>query len=128
CPRVFPKIWGILGWNIWVQHSHVVVTPPIHTTARDANEPFTYGWHRDGGAINRDVRLEAPLLVKVGFYLSDVTVNGGPTLMLEAADPNAVIPAATALPPNQRELAVEAGTAVMFSNRSIHSLRSPNAS
>src|SRR5258708_3526907 len=32
CPRVFPKIWGILGWNIWVQHSHLVVNLPVKTS------------------------------------------------------------------------------------------------
>lgn len=125
CPRVFPKIWGILGWNIWVQHSHLVVTPPLREPPSDT---FNYGWHRDGGAINRDVTLGAPLLVKVGFYLSDVTPHGGPTLMLEDADPNAPIPPPTARPPNVRALPVKAGTAVIFSNRSIHSLRSPNIS
>jgi len=125
CPRVFPKLWGILGWNIWVQHSHLVVTPPLREPPSDA---FTYGWHRDGGAINRDVTLPVPLLVKVGFYLSDVTPDGGPTLMLDDADPNAAIPPATVRPANARPLAVSAGTAVLFSNRSIHSLRSPNTS
>ena len=130
CPRVLPRIWGILGWNIWVQHSHLVVNPPVPTATGmlDPGEPFQYGWHRDGGAINRDVTLNAPLLVKVGFYLSDVAAHGGPTLMLEDADPNAEIPAPAALPPNVRALTVTAGTAVLFSNRSIHSLRSPNTS
>ena len=130
CPRVFPKIWGILGWNIWVQHSHLVVNPPVRsaTGTHDPTVPFNYGWHRDGGAINRDVQLNAPLLVKVGFYLTDVPADGGPTLMLEDADPNAAIPPTTALPSNVRALAVKAGTAVLFSNRSIHSLKSPNTS
>lgn len=123
CPRVFPKLWGILGWNIWVQHSHIVVTPPI---AENADEPFQYGWHRDGGAINRDVQLGAPLLVKVGFYLSDVTLDGGPTLMID--DPNAEIPPTTARPANARPLVAKAGTAVLFGNRTIHSLKSPNKS
>lgn len=125
CPRVFPKIWGILGWNIWVQHSHLVVTPPLREPPRP---DFNYGWHRDGGAINRDVALATPLLVKVGFYLSDVTLDGGPTLMLDDAAPDAPLPPPTACPPNVRALAVTAGTAVVFSNRSIHSLRSPNTS
>lgn len=130
CPRVLPKIWGLLGWNIWVQHSHLVVTPPIPTATGtlDPRAPFRYGWHRDGGAINRDVALNAPLLVKVGFYLSDVAADGGPTLMLEDAAPDAELPAPTALPANARALTVTAGTAVLFSNRSIHSLRSPNTS
>lgn len=127
CPRVFPKIWGILGWNIWVQHSHLVVTPPL----RDPAGAFNYGWHRDGGAINRDLAAgahTAPLLVKVGFYLTDVTADGGPTLMLDTADPDARIPAATERPAAASALVVRAGTAVVFSNRSIHSLKSPNTS
>ena len=130
CPRVFPKIWGILGWNIWVQHSHLVVNPPMKPTAQASkpSEPFVYGWHRDGGAINRDVSLNMPLLVKVGFYLSDVSLDGRPTLMVENADPNAPIPASTTRPANVRPLAVKAGTAVLFSNRSIHSLKNPNTS
>jgi ectoine hydroxylase-related dioxygenase (phytanoyl-CoA dioxygenase family) len=133
CPRVFPKIWGILGWNIWVQHSHLVVSPPLPATSpqREPGGPstaFPYGWHRDGGAINRDVQLNAPLLVKVGFYLSDVAADGGPTLIVEDADPNAAIPATTDRPANARALTVKAGTAVLFGNRSIHSLKSPNTS
>ncbi len=132
CPRVFPKIWGILGWNIWVQHSHLVVTPPAPAAAASAAAapaaPFSYGWHRDGGAINRDVQLRSPLLVKVGFYLTDVEADGGPTLLLEGADPDAAIPPSTERPANARALTVKAGTAVLFGNRSIHSLRSPNTS
>lgn len=128
CPRVFPKLWGILGWNIWVQHSHLVVTPPAAPAQNAASAPFRYGWHRDGGALNRDVQLTAPLLVKVGFYLSDVGEDGGPTLMLETADPHAPIPASTDRPANVRPLVVKAGTAVLFGNRCIHSLKSPNTS
>lgn len=126
-PRVFPKLWGLLGWNLWVQHSHFVVTPPQPTPPPPA-APFSWGWHRDGGAIHRDVALDALLLVKVGFYLNDVTLDGGPTYFLEGADPRAPIPAATSLPANARPLAVTAGTAVLFGNRAIHSLRSPNTS
>ncbi len=134
CPRVFPKLWGILGWNIWVQHSHLVVSPPAplpspSPSPDSPSAPFVYGWHRDGGALNRDVQLSAPLLVKVGFYLTDVDLDGGPTLMLDGADLDAPIPAPTAPPPpTARPLAVRAGTAVLFGNRSIHSLRSPNTS
>ena len=27
-PRTFPKVWDILGWNIQLYHSHLIVTPP----------------------------------------------------------------------------------------------------
>lgn len=145
CPRVFPKLWGLLGWNIWVQHSHLVVTPPAppppsprppsrspspdSPSSPSPSAPFVYGWHRDGGALNRDVQLSSPLLIKVGFYLTDVDLHGGPTLMLDGADLDAPIPAPTAPPPpSAHPLTVRAGTAVLFGNRSIHSLRSPNTS
>ena len=25
CPKTFPKVWGILGWNIYLYHSHLDV-------------------------------------------------------------------------------------------------------
>jgi hypothetical protein len=31
-PRIFPKVWGILGWNIQLYHSHCGVTPPPRRT------------------------------------------------------------------------------------------------
>jgi len=29
-PITFPKVWGILGWNIQLYHSHCGVNPPAH--------------------------------------------------------------------------------------------------
>ena len=26
--KTFPKVWGILGWNIYSYHSHFIITPP----------------------------------------------------------------------------------------------------
>ena len=26
-PKILPKVWGILGWNIYLQHSHLSATP-----------------------------------------------------------------------------------------------------
>ena len=26
--RILPKIWGILGWNIYFYHAHLIITPP----------------------------------------------------------------------------------------------------
>ncbi len=28
-PKTLPKVWGILGWNIQLYHSHLIVTPPL---------------------------------------------------------------------------------------------------
>src|SRR5687768_7022029 len=32
-PRTLPKVWGILGWNIYLYHSHLDVTPPADAAA-----------------------------------------------------------------------------------------------
>lgn len=128
CPAVFAKIWGILGWNIWVNHSHFNVNPPVAPEALP--KPFYYGWHRDGGSIRADVPGDpSPLLaVKVAFYLTDVARDGGPTWVLEDAHLGSAQPDKYALPANARPVVVEKGSAIIFSNRVIHSFQSPNTS
>ncbi len=27
-PKILPKVWGMLGWNIYLYHAHLIVTPP----------------------------------------------------------------------------------------------------
>src|SRR5262245_26146768 len=39
--KVFPKVWGILGWNIYLYHAHLIVTPPLGQPQDDK----TFGWH-----------------------------------------------------------------------------------
>ncbi len=70
-PRIFPKIWGLLGWNIWVNHTHFNINPP---ESFNADGSFQYQWHRDGGAMAFDQpQIGAPLLsIKVGYYLTDL--------------------------------------------------------
>ena len=65
-PRVLPKIWGILGWNIYLQHSHLSVTP----FCGSENDKSLTQWHRDGGRIDRDVSPYPKLSVKVGYSLT----------------------------------------------------------
>ena len=41
----FPKAWGILGWNLCIYHSGLLVTPP-----GDPNQPAegaSVAWHQD---------------------------------------------------------------------------------
>lgn len=33
-PTVFPKVWGVLGWNIYLYHAHSDVTPPVEQERR----------------------------------------------------------------------------------------------
>src|SRR5438552_3092181 len=39
--KVVPKVWGILGWNIYLYHAHLIVTPPSGQT----EDNKTFGWH-----------------------------------------------------------------------------------
>jgi ectoine hydroxylase-related dioxygenase (phytanoyl-CoA dioxygenase family) len=136
---IFPKICQLLGWNIWVNHTHFNVNPPDKP-----NQQFMYGWHRDGGAIHPDLGAQglkaSPVAIKVGFYLTDVdTPNRGQTYVVPGGhaaapeDPQTATLlrrdgpwARAAIPPNAVKLNAKAGTAVIFHNRLIHSVRSPN--
>jgi hypothetical protein len=73
-PAVFPIIWGELGWNVHVYHSHLDVTPP---RAKPRDRPF-WGWHQDGGRQNLDLDAEPRprLSLKVAFWLSDLSEAG----------------------------------------------------
>ena len=31
----FPKVWGILGWNVKLYHSHMIALPPLPPKERD---------------------------------------------------------------------------------------------
>lgn len=72
--RVLPKVWGLLGWNIYLYHSHLIVTPPSGKPESDA----TFGWHQDSGRVNADIRTPGrPMLsLKVAYFLSDVSEAG----------------------------------------------------
>ena len=63
-------ITEILGWNIFMYHSHLDINPPMEA---DPRSPLD--WHQDGGQINPDLCGQpAPRLsVKVGYFLSDVS-------------------------------------------------------
>ena len=36
--KVFPKVWGILGWNIHLYVTHITLTPPISLEDKTCNE------------------------------------------------------------------------------------------
>ncbi len=72
--RVLPKVWGMLGWNIYLYHAHLIVTPPSGRQRSDA----TFGWHQDSGRVNRDMETHPRprLSIKVAYFLSDVGEEG----------------------------------------------------
>src|SRR6266545_3052772 len=71
CPTVFPKVWGILGWNMYLYHSHLDVTPP----ANEAALKWRVAWHQDSMRVNDEIETSPRprLSLKVAFYLTDVS-------------------------------------------------------
>lgn len=69
-PQTFPKVVDILGWNIQLYHSHLIITPPL-----DENDPQNIrrlGWHQDSGRLNKDIETSPKprISLKVGFFLT----------------------------------------------------------
>src|SRR2546423_15710015 len=40
--KILPKVWGILGWNIYLYHAHLIVTSPC----RQPPDDRTFRWHQ----------------------------------------------------------------------------------
>jgi ectoine hydroxylase len=129
-PTVLPVITELLGTNIWVNHSHLNANPA--TDSKDVSEfDNGYGWHRDGGAIHKDLPWPPPLLsIKIGFYLTDLMEQGsGQTYFIRDSHKTGErTPSAQELPDSAFPMMCKAGTAVLFDRRLIHSIRSANYS
>ena len=127
-PTTFPKVWGILGWNIQLYHSHTIITPPNAVSG-----PGQQGlnWHKDSGRLNNELETDPQprISLKVAFFLTDTSELGRANLY--------VIPGShllNKLPVDEAKkpkggLAVRAkpGDAVFFDRRIWHS-SSPNTS
>jgi ectoine hydroxylase len=72
--KILPKVWGILGWNIYLYHAHLIVTPP----SGKPQENKTFGWHQDSGRVNAEMESHPRprLSLKVAYFLSDTSVPG----------------------------------------------------
>ena len=70
-PRTLPKVWGILGWNIYLYHSHLDITPP----ADPETASWQVAWHQDSMRVNDEMEFHPRprLSLKIGFYLTDVS-------------------------------------------------------
>jgi ectoine hydroxylase len=125
-PRVFPKVWAILGWNIYVYHTHLDVTPRL--TAPPANP---VAWHQDSMRVNDEIECHPRprLSLKVGYYLTDVSgPDWGNTLLLPGShrhDELDCVNDGLASPAGAVPLRVPAGAALILDRRLWHS-RSPN--
>lgn len=126
-PTTFPKVWGILGWNIYLYHSHIDVTPPADASAL----AWRVAWHQDSMRVNDEIESNPRprLSLKIGFYLTDVSSSDrGNTLIVPGSHLQNEIdcPAdGVSNPAGSEPLCVKPGTAVFIDRRIWHS-RSPN--
>ena len=130
-PKTFPLVWGILGWNIYLYHSHLGVTPPLGPGADQT--PKQLGWHQDSGRVNQEMESHPRprLSLKVGYFLSDVSVPGrGNFHVIPGSHLNDTLERSAdgvSNPEKAMPVCVKAGTAVLFDRRLWHSA-SPNHS
>lgn len=128
-PRVFPKVWGVLGWNIYLYHSHMDATPP----ANPATTTWNVAWHQDSMRVNDEIETHPRprLSLKVGYYLTDVTAaDRGNTLIVPGShlqDEIDLPQDGVSNPAGSQPLCVKAGSAVLLDRRIWHS-RSMNTS
>ena len=127
-PTTFPKVWGILGWNIQLYHSHTIITPPNAVSG-----PGQQGlnWHKDSGRLNNELETDPQprVSLKVAFFLTDTSELGRANLY--------VIPGShllNKLPVDEEKrpkggvpVRAKPGDAVFFDRRIWHS-SSPNTS
>ena len=127
-PTTFPKIFGILGWHIQLYLSHVDVTP---TWKAGEPLPKRLGWHQDSGRVNLEMEGDPRprLSVKVGYFLSDVTVPGRGNFCVVPGSHrhNRLDGPDDRDPPNAVPVCAKPGTAVLFDRRLWHA-PSPNTS
>ena len=81
-PKVFPKVYGLLGENQFLYYSDLVVTPP-RLEKNESGKVEINDWHQDSGRVNREIfngtniKFFDPtvprLSLKVGYFLSDCT-------------------------------------------------------
>jgi ectoine hydroxylase-related dioxygenase (phytanoyl-CoA dioxygenase family) len=70
--ETFPKVFGILGWNIQCFHTQLIVTPPAHPDAPTGG----YAWHQDNNRMNLDFETAPPhprVSLKIGYLVTDAT-------------------------------------------------------
>lgn len=133
-PAIFPLMWGLLGWNIYNYHTHLIVTPP-----RDPDDPQSarVNFHQDSGRVNQELESSPRprLSIKVAYWLTDLSVSGRGNLYVIPGShlrdrielPPAEQLARGVLPDDAVPICCAPGDAVVFDRRIWHAA-TPNTS
>jgi ectoine hydroxylase len=125
-PTIFPKVWGILGWNIKYYTGDLTISVQETEGSFEPNGK-TFGWHQDSGRSSLDMyenAVPARLSIKVGYFLTDVSESGRGNFWII---PGSHLKRTIDLPPNgvgqpdgAMPVLVKPGTAVFFDRRIWH--------
>ena len=117
-PKTFPLLWDILGWNIQLYISHLIVYPP-EQKKREINPG---GWHQDGGRPVPEMERPHPRLsLKISYWLSDVdTPEHGAMQIVPRSHKLDTKPEGSDADKGVMPVCVKAGTAVFFDRRMWH--------
>jgi ectoine hydroxylase len=119
--KTFPKIFGILGWNLQIYHSHLTMTPPAEPGKESAKR---LGWHQDSGRLNFELESNPRprVSLKVAYFLSDCTEIGRANFYVAPGShlQNDLVDDRTKDPENGQPVLVPAGGAVFFDRRLWH--------
>ncbi|MAS35901.1 MAG: hypothetical protein CL610_17975 [Anaerolineaceae bacterium] len=124
--KTLPKVWGILGWNIYLYHAHLIVTPPIGEP--ESNK--TFGWHQDSGRVNKEMESHPRprLSLKIAYFLSDTSQPGRGNFWVVPGShlqDTIHVPNGDGQPEGAVPVLAKPGTAVFFDRRLWHAA-SPN--
>ncbi len=121
CPRTFPRVCGVLGWNIQLYISHLVVYPPETWGGTQCREPV---WHQDSGRPVLEMERPAPRLsLKVAYWLTDTRGPDRGAMEAIPGSHNRDAPPAGAFDPDWDgflRLEARAGDATIFDRRLWH--------
>ena len=124
--RTFPKVWGLMGWNIQLYHSHMTVTPPAPPGKTLEQDGPGVGFHQDSGRLNQELETDPrPMIsLKVAFFLTDVSqVGRGNFYVIPGSQLWSEFPGESRkqLPEGAVPVFVPPGAAVFFDRRVWHS-------
>ena len=120
--KVFPLLWDILGWNIQLYISHLIMYPP-EPPDKPRVRKGTH-WHQDGGRPVPEMERPHPRLsLKVIYWLTDVTHRDNGAMRLGSHKLDTLPPRSDpdVDPEGAMDLLVKRGTAVLFDRRMWHS-------
>ncbi|MCE2401086.1 phytanoyl-CoA dioxygenase family protein [Candidatus Poribacteria bacterium] len=122
--KIFPLLWDILGWNIQLYISHLIMYPPEPPDTPRVTKAAH--WHQDGGRPVPEMERPHPRLsLKVSYWLTDVTHrDNGAMRLIPGSHKLDTLPPRNdpdSDPEGVMDLLVKSGTAVLFDRRMWHS-------